>query len=634
MMNDSQLVHEFARTRSPDVLAELAERHSTWLYSAALRMVGDADLAEDVTQAVFVVLVQKAATLDGKPLNAWLFGVARFAAKHALRDRARRQKHERMAAMLTGESTDSRNQETWKAVAPLLDELVGRLKRDDRQAVLLRFYQSKSMAQVGAMLGISEDAAKKRVAKAVKRLRELLGGRGVQVGSDALGAAFVSHMTTPAPPHLVAACTWPIAKKAGGALSIAKGVISMMALTRIKVAALAIATMALIPAAIALALQSPATITPSSQPALAINMDLQADAADLYGQAAQAITVDAPASTSNAYPNYFPSSPEWRKTAADAYAANAYTRELAHKARSVKVVNWPDFSDLGYYNQLRNLANNLGDSALFAEVQGRHAEAISTIRDLMHMRDLLLESANQRALRVVVGIGIDGLTMARLQTITATIQLTDKSNDPNDLQVADAKELIATLLDQIKPMDRLSKTLNPQGSIDFQPTQIPRAIEQMNRVNSEQSLAAISLAAQVYKFENGRWPESLEEMIPNDLPHAMVDPWGNGKQMLGYVLVKGGLPDGSDRPLVYSRCNGTDGLYYHANELNFGIYFNDGTNHPASQLKHYGQFFDVTVWEPRVDYTGPTALPLPAPAKRTGVAVPLHPSTPKNSVLD
>ena len=105
--SDSLLLQEFAARRSQEAFTTLVSRHSDWVYSAALRMVRDRHLAEDVAQAVFLILADKAARLSAAPLHSWLFKVTRYASSNAIRARARRDKYERRAAMSTSEIHES-----------------------------------------------------------------------------------------------------------------------------------------------------------------------------------------------------------------------------------------------------------------------------------------------------------------------------------------------------------------------------------------------------------------------------------------------------------------------------------------------------------------------------------------------
>ena len=246
---DNQLLQEFVESRSADAFAELAARHANWVYSSALRRVRDPHLAEDIAQAAFIILAEKAAKLEADiPLNAWLFQVTRYASARGLRANARRKRHERMAASMVGEISNSDNETTWQQVQPWLDEAVGLLRQDDRQAILLRFYEQKSMAEVGAALNVSEDAAKKRVAKALDKLRKILERKGVFMPAAGLGIAMAVGTTQPAPATVVAACaagTSPPASLA--AQLIAKKIIATMATAKIKFAAAVLVLALLVP---------------------------------------------------------------------------------------------------------------------------------------------------------------------------------------------------------------------------------------------------------------------------------------------------------------------------------------------------------------------------------------------------
>src|ERR1019366_1733457 len=200
---DSSLLREFAAGRSQEAFTELVSRHSDWVYSASVRLVRDREMAQDVAQAVFLVLADKAGKLGAAPLHRWLFKVTRYAAANAIRARSRREKYERLAAMSTSEIHQPDCDEMWQAIAPILDDSLSRLRSQDRDALLLRFYQQKSMAEVGAALGVSEGAAKIRVIRAIEKLRTVMRRRGIAVPSDALGAALLTFTTHPAPATFV-----------------------------------------------------------------------------------------------------------------------------------------------------------------------------------------------------------------------------------------------------------------------------------------------------------------------------------------------------------------------------------------------------------------------------------------------
>ena len=122
---DIQLLREYADSRSEAAFAELVQRHVGLVYSAAARQVHDTGLAEDVTQAVFILLARKARSLRrGTRLSGWLYRTARFAASSALRTESRRKKTERESAQM---ETNSAEQGVWEQLAPFLDEAMAKL---------------------------------------------------------------------------------------------------------------------------------------------------------------------------------------------------------------------------------------------------------------------------------------------------------------------------------------------------------------------------------------------------------------------------------------------------------------------------------------------------------------------------
>src|SRR5215216_608748 len=169
MADDFELVTEFARNGSEEAFRELVERHSGMVRGVAMRVAGEA-AADEITQAVFVILARKVPTLrPGTVVGAWLHRTARFVALESVRaEQRRRQKNEAFSMIQNG------NDPLWTEVAPVLDRAIGKLGESERSAVVLRFLEGLSFADVGRQLGISEGAAKMRVGRALERLRELL----------------------------------------------------------------------------------------------------------------------------------------------------------------------------------------------------------------------------------------------------------------------------------------------------------------------------------------------------------------------------------------------------------------------------------------------------------------------------
>jgi RNA polymerase sigma factor (sigma-70 family) len=252
--SDASLLQAFARYRSQDAFSTLVSRHCDWVYWAAVRMVHDPHLAEDVVQAVFLILSEKAGNVGRAPLHRWLFKVTRYASSNAIRSRTRREKHERRAAMQTSETYQPETDRTWDEISPVLDDSIGRLKSKDRDAVLLHFYQQKEMPEVAAALGVSEGAAKVRIVRAMHKLRKILRRKSVLSAAD-LSVVLAAHITRPAPAHVAGGCGPGSASTA--ASSIASGTSTMMALAKAKIAAVLIVLMVIpIGAAVRFALQS------------------------------------------------------------------------------------------------------------------------------------------------------------------------------------------------------------------------------------------------------------------------------------------------------------------------------------------------------------------------------------------
>src|SRR2546428_4325731 len=200
-MDDLELLGEYKNRHSEAAFTTLVERHAGLVYSAALRQVRDPHLAEEVTQAVFIILARKAHTIRrGASLCGWLYRTARFTACDALKTQFRRQKREQEAAQM---QTTATNDPGWEELAPLLDDAMAQLREKDRNAVLLRYFRNMSLAEVGETLGVTPDSARMRVARALDKLRCLLTRRGVMMSATGVAGLLSANAVQAAPSGLL-----------------------------------------------------------------------------------------------------------------------------------------------------------------------------------------------------------------------------------------------------------------------------------------------------------------------------------------------------------------------------------------------------------------------------------------------
>ena len=243
-LDDHDLLALYARESSELAFSALVSRYLNLVYSVALRKTADAGAAEEIAQAVFIVLAKKAGGLSRRVvLSGWLYHTTRLTAANYVRSEIRRQKREQEAFMQIDDA------ETWQNIAPLLEDAMATLGEKDRDAVVLRFFENKSLREVGQALGASEDAAKMRVNRALAHLRKIFGKRGFTLSTAAIVGAVSAHSVQAAPVALAKTIsTVAIAQGAaagGTTLALVKGGLKLMAWTKMQTAAVTAAVVLL-----------------------------------------------------------------------------------------------------------------------------------------------------------------------------------------------------------------------------------------------------------------------------------------------------------------------------------------------------------------------------------------------------
>ena len=232
-MDDMALLREYTARQSETAFATLVERHIGLVYCAALRQARDPVQAQEISQVVFILLARKAHSLrEGTILSAWLYRAARFAASDARKMAFRRQQREQQAVQMQTISPTSSDESGWEQIAPLLDEAMAALGEKDRNAVMLRFFEQKSLEEVGVALGIETVTAQKRVWRAVDKLRQYFSRHGEALSAEAITAALSAHAIHGAPSGLAAIVAATAALKGAAATAstatLIKGTLKLM----------------------------------------------------------------------------------------------------------------------------------------------------------------------------------------------------------------------------------------------------------------------------------------------------------------------------------------------------------------------------------------------------------------------
>ncbi len=236
MNEDAVLLRRFTTEISEPAFRELVTRRINFVYATALRQVGgDAHLAQEVAQSVFLDLARKARMLAQRTsITGWLYTSVRFAAAKARRARARRLNYEQEAhAMQELLCADSRGETDWNELRPVLDAAMHELGEQDREAILLRYFDGRALAEVGASLGLAENTARMRVERALEKLRGRLARRGITSTALALATTLTVQPGVATPAGLAArlsagALAGAAVAAGGGAWAVWAGALEFM----------------------------------------------------------------------------------------------------------------------------------------------------------------------------------------------------------------------------------------------------------------------------------------------------------------------------------------------------------------------------------------------------------------------
>src|SRR5262245_18044858 len=246
MDDDCHLLRAWVEHRDEGAFRALVDRHLNLVYSVARRLVADEQLAEDVAQGTFIVLARTAPSLVRiKALPVWLYHTTRYAAAQAIRAEARRaDRHRRFADMQLTETGSF-----WELVAPHLESALAQLRAKDREALVLRFMGELTIEQVGKTLGVSEEAARKRVDRALEKLRILLRRRGLSASCVVIATALSTNALQAAPSGLATkVVVGTLASTSGASMTtaaIVTGTIHFMAWTKLKIIGISVAVVLL-----------------------------------------------------------------------------------------------------------------------------------------------------------------------------------------------------------------------------------------------------------------------------------------------------------------------------------------------------------------------------------------------------
>lgn len=237
MTNDCELLREYATHRTESAFTALVERHLDVVYSAAVREAhGDLALAEDISQLVFSELARQASRVHRHPtLAGWLYTAVRNVAANLRRGNVRRRLREEASSVMNTSCSPSDSEPAWDEIRPVIDDAMHDLGETDRAAVVLRFFEDRSLREVGEALGLTENAARMRVDRALDKLRQLLAARGIQSTASGIATALTVGAVMTAPAGLAGTLTASVfAAATATSTTTSLTLLNLMSLAKVK----------------------------------------------------------------------------------------------------------------------------------------------------------------------------------------------------------------------------------------------------------------------------------------------------------------------------------------------------------------------------------------------------------------
>ena len=503
---DMELVRQFARGGSNEAFSALVSRYVNLVYSVAIRQVGDPHLAEEATQSVFIILSQKAGSLGSKTiLSGWLCRTARNVAANALTVQHRRQHREQEAYMQAASDDPEAESDAWKQIAPHLDAAMAQLGEKNHDAVVLRFFDGKDLKEVGAALGVSEEAAKKRVARGVEKLRHFFHKRGIVVPVSVLVAAITANSVQAAPAGFLPVAVSATAASGGSTLTFLK----IIAMTKLKIGIIA---------AMLVATAATTAVVIFHRPGIKLSALPSPNGYQNFIQAARDLPGDAS--------NYRQMSPAALRSVVEQDAATlALVRQgFEHECRVAD-----NFStNIDILGRLKNLTYVFSAEGRLAELENRPEDAIHSYLD--NLRYGQESSRGGTVIHRLVGMSIETTALRSLEPLTNTADVGQCKEIAGALENFDAKEPpVAETLEQEKAYrEHFTRGL---GDVVAQ-TMMAKALEagiqsfvrkeQTNQFTLRQTM--IAFAARAYQLDKKQAPASVADLTPEYLKNIPQDP--------------------------------------------------------------------------------------------------------------